>query len=730
MERRLCMRRNRITVVSVLSIATLLAFPWRLFPSSPRSAFSKPILRLLTINVWSGLDYKGSLRFGAYESRQKRQDRYDSLLAQIRELDPDVIFLQEVNPAAGFSARLARDIGFSRCHQVCLGGIKLGPLGIPSNCKEGNAILARKSLRLQKIADWKLSGSFGLFGDALTLHFDQAIFAQWARIFIDDRPINLVNVHLVAVPPGADPALAADWEAMRLQKSMPEKEYLQALRQWQQNEKRQKSELQKLVRHLQRLSPAIPLIVGGDFNIPSTAPLIGEFQAATGLQDAFRAEKTDKIYSWDATENHNVLFSSSLSDRLGKPLQGYDLLTALYDSSPRRIDYLFQSRHFLASDVRSCDIVLDRDLDGVQPSDHFGVVADVDLGNALRDVPVSGAAVPKLAKRRLDPFPIVTYDSDIGFGYGAKLFLLNQLKASESFDLTLFNSSKGERWYRFVFSLPDFELRQGKIYPLAFDLVIDYDKYIKNNFFGVGNGSKDNDREIYTREPLDINFTLSRGFSKRLIGQLGFRYKTMRNFNFAPDSRLRDLLPTLNAGRANYASVFSNWRFDSRDSFINPSSGLVLQGEMEWAPRTGLGNVSFVRSAFWVQTYTTLFYPKTVLALRLGAQELSGKNLPVQILLPLGGNTTLRGSLQDRYLGKSAVLANAELRFPLLRRLGGVLGLDAGKVWPSLAEFDFPGWTVNPTAGLRFIMNTFVVRFDVGFGKENTGVYFNFGHLF
>jgi endonuclease/exonuclease/phosphatase family metal-dependent hydrolase len=723
------MRKGKFVLAFILSIATLLGFSSRLFPDYTQPALSRTALRLLTINVWSGLDYKGSLSFGAYESLQKRQARYHSLLVQIRELDPDVIFLQEVNPAAGFSSRLARDIGFSRCHQVCLGGIKLGPLGIPSNCKEGNAILARKSLRLQKVEDWKLSGSFGLYGDALTIHFDQAIFAQWARIFIDGRPLNLVNVHLVAVPPGVDPVLAADWEALRLQKGMPEKEYLQAQQQWQRNEKRQKMELRKLGEHLQKLSPALPLIVGGDFNIPATSPLISEFQAAAGLEDTFRAEEGSKIFSWDGTENRNVLFSSSQSDRLGKPLRGYELLTALYDSRPRRIDYLFHSRHFLAADVLKGSIVLDHELDGAQPSDHFGVLADLQIGNALRDVPGS-AAVPKLKNGRLDPFPILTYDSDIGFGYGAKIFLLNQLKASESFDLTLFNSSKGERWYRFVFSLPDFELRQGKVYPLALDLVIDYDKYINNNFFGIGNTSEYDDRETYTREPLDINLILSRGFSRRLVGQLGFRYKTVRNFNFSPDSCLRELPPTLNAGRANCASVFSNWRFDSRDSFINPSSGLVLQGELEWAPLSGLGNVAFVRSAFWVQAYTTLFFPKTVLALRLGAQELSGKDLPAQVLLPLGGNISLRGSPQDRYLGKSSILANAELRFPLFWRLGGVLGLDAGKVWPSLAEFDFRCWAVNPTAGLRFIMNTFVVRFDVGFGKEYTGVYFNFGHLF
>ncbi len=184
-------------------------------PAQASPALSRPMLRLLTINVWSGLDYKGSLRFGAYEPRQARQARYRSLLAQVRELDPDVIFMQEVNPAAGFSARLARDLGFSRCHQVCIGGIKFGPVGIPANCKEGNAILARKSLRLQKVEDWKLSGSFGLFGDALTIHFNQAIFALLARIYVDDRPIHLVNVHLVAVPPGADPALEASWQALR-----------------------------------------------------------------------------------------------------------------------------------------------------------------------------------------------------------------------------------------------------------------------------------------------------------------------------------------------------------------------------------------------------------------------------------------------------------------------------------------------------------------------------------
>ena len=322
------------------------------------------------------------------------------------------------------------------------------------------------------------------------------------------------------------------------------------------------------------------------------------------------------------------------------------------------------------------------------------------------------------------------YDTDIGVGYGAKLFLLNQMKHNESFDFTFFNSSKGERWYRFVFSIPDFELRQGRTYPLALDLTIDYDKYIRNNFFGVGPSSKFSDRESYTREPLEISLALSRGLSAHVIAQAGTRYKTIRNFNFAEPSRLAVLPGALNSGRVSYASLFLNVRYDTRNSFINPSRGTVIQGEAEVAPAWAPGNVAFSRFAIGHQFYSELFYPKTIFAWRFWFQSLAGKDLPVQVLLPLGGNATLRGSPQDRFLDKTAALANAEIRFPIFGRFGGVAGFDLGKVWHSPADIDFRAWAVNPVFGLRFLMNTFVVRLDIGLGRETTGLYFNFGHIF
>lgn len=326
--------------------------------------------------------------------------------------------------------------------------------------------------------------------------------------------------------------------------------------------------------------------------------------------------------------------------------------------------------------------------------------------------------------------PILSYDTDVGFGYGVKAFALNHMALDESFDLILFNSTKGERWYRLVFSLPDFELRQGRAYPLALDVTVDYDKWISSSFFGVGNRSLYQDRETYTREPLEISLALSRGITSALIVQGGLKLKAVRNFNFSEDSRLSRLLPGLNASRVSFASLFGTIRYDTRESYINPRSGLVLLGEVEGAPHVPFSDVGFTRLGAWVQCYSPIGTGRIVLASRLGFQALMGRALPVQVLLPVGGNTTVRGSPQDRFLDKTSAVGNVELRFPIVWRFGGVAGIDCGKVWHEVSDLDLGRWATNPVAGLRFYMETFVVRLDVGFGRETTPVYLNFGHVF
>ena len=331
---------------------------------------------------------------------------------------------------------------------------------------------------------------------------------------------------------------------------------------------------------------------------------------------------------------------------------------------------------------------------------------------------------------KIEALPIVMYDTDIGFGYGVKAFLLNQLNMKESFDLILFNSTKGERWYRLVFSIPDFELRQQKEYPFSFDLIIDYDKMIKNSFFGVGSQSRLVDREYYTKEPLDISINIGRGFTSEFVGQVGLRYKSIKNYNYDPIGRLVNMQTSLKLDNTHYTSAYLNLRYDTRNSFINPSAGFFVNGEVEFANLKILSNVKFIRWSSTLQYFSNLWHSKAVIALRLVTNNILSGDLPLQILLAIGGTNTLRGSPIDRYLDKSTMLANAEFRFPLFWRLGGIVALDAGKVFLSFDKVSFNDWEVNPTFGLRLHMDTFILRIDVGLGRETTGFYFNFGQLF
>ena len=695
---------------------------------------SQARLRVLTINVWSGVDYRGVLRFGEYETAERRAERFHALVRQIKEIAPDVVFVQEANPVARYAARLAEALSFDQVHQVVNAGIKFGPFGLPANFKEGIAILARPSLRLQKHDVWKLSGPFGVHGDAITIHLSEVVHSLVGRVFLNDTPVYLVNVHLVSSPP--DDARAAEVLENMLDEGLLTSGRVQVVRnRWQKRTERRMLEVQRLLERLAQLPSGSPVVVAGDFNADPDSPEIHYFLDAGGFVDSYGGSGETPMATWDPTRNGNISRQTAHSDSIDDGLDDHGRFGSRVGAIlQRRIDYVLLSRHFNSDDVLRSAVAIDSAVDGLQASDHFGFLVEVDMTGALRGAPQEPKVVAPLEGITIEPMPILMYDTDIEFGYGVKAFLLNPLNRNESFDFIAFNSTGGERWYRTVFSIPDFERRQGKVYPVSFDLELNYDKYISSRFFGIGNQSRLEDVERYTKELFEAKLTLGRGFSPQVAGQVGVKYRTVDNYNFAEGSDFLSL-PPLNRSRVTYTSAFANWRHDTRDSFVNPTHGLVLQGELEYASDVGPGNISFGRYTALFQYYSVLFYPKTVFAMRLVGQGLVGEDLPVQVLLPIGGLNTTRGFPQDFYLGNVSALFNTEVRFPLWRRFGGVVGIDAGNVWNSPGDVGFRNWAVNHVVGLRFHFQTFVVRMDIGFGKDrsgagNTGLYFNFGHIF
>jgi endonuclease/exonuclease/phosphatase family metal-dependent hydrolase len=642
-----------------------------------------PVLKVISLNMWSGLDYEGSFKMGEYEPAGIKEKRLNLLIKQLREHKPDIILLQEVNPVSSYSSRLADSLGYDEIHQVTNAGFKVGPFGIPSNLKEGNVILARKELELKESAAVKLSGGFGLHGDAFSLHFNEAIFLISGVIKVNGRDIVVVNTHLYAPH-------YKDGKGRRLK------------------------EIKGLIDFLENYK-GLPVILGGDFNTVFDSEEIQMLIKEGAMNECFFSSETD-VYTWDPLVNTNIKYSLEYKGEDSAALR-----EAEWDRTPRKIDYIF------VNDLLGCSAVINTGIIFTEPeedlfiSDHFGIMSEIDISGLGR--------VPQVSRlTEWEILPILSYDTDFGLGYGLKAFVLNTFKGKESFDVVAYSASKGLKWYRFVFSIPDFELRQGTEYPLAFDLIADYSPS-NSNYFGIGNNASYENLETYMFEPVDIRLQLNRGFSSTLVLQGGIRYSYIKNYDIEESGALASL-GGLNTSISRYFGLYTSLRYDTRNSFINPSGGVVLQGEVEYVPDLEFNKADFQTLSLSAQYYYKLFYPKTIFAVRFLISGKLGDVIPLQNLLSAGGGNNLRGFQVNRIIDKYLSVLNAEIRFPVYWRFGAIAGVDAANVWNNISSFGVSSWKVSPAAGLRFYFDNFIVRLDAGFSKETTGFYMNFGHMF
>jgi len=359
------------------------------------------------------------------------------------------------------------------------------------------------------------------------------------------------------------------------------------------------------------------------------------------------------------------------------------------------------------------------------------ILLPASLAFALSDASTENTGIAPGSYKSWSALPILMYDNDIGFGYGAKAKLVDFLGIKESFDLILFNSSKGERWYVFTFSLPDIEIRQGKTYPLSFDLKAEYDKFLKYSYYGQGMDSRKEDETILTHEVKNLFLTVGRGFTPHFSASVAYVFRTIDYYG-VQDGPLADELRRLKKKSAPYFSLAM--AYDTSDSQIHPTRGLRLLIQDDIAVSFSRnGDASFNRVTLDFRKYQRVFGEKDVFAFRTLVQYINGDEIPLFDLASLGGGNTfnvMRGFGLNRFLDKGKILANVEYRFPVWWIFGGNVFIDAGNVWPSFGDINFRKTVFDYGVGLRLFMKDFCARVDFGFSKEGMRLYFNFGHVF
>ena len=334
-------------------------------------------LTFVTINVWSGLDYKGIVKMGEYESRQVRQARYRFLMEELKDLNPDVIAVNEANPLPGYIRRLARDLDYDYLYNVGMSGIKVGSLGIPVNFKMGDAILARKSLNLRKVGAKRLSPGAGYIGNLCSFHFAESNQAIAGRIIVSGKPVFIVNTHLHAGLPD-DERWQWELEMMREASSMTEEEYEALVERWRGSIDRRQNETQGLLAWLRtKLPEEAPVVLMGDFNARPSSEEITWVRADEFVDTWEQVRGPDAPgFTWEAESNLNIQTYYKVPDPYDGSVSVWEELKALNRQVSRRIDYVFV-KNIPAEDILNSELVFNRAPKGQHPSDHFGVLTKI-----------------------------------------------------------------------------------------------------------------------------------------------------------------------------------------------------------------------------------------------------------------------------------------------------------------------------------------------------------------
>ena len=168
---------------------------------------------------------------------------------------------------------------------------------------------------------------------------------------------------------------------------------------------------------------------------------------------------------------------------------------------------------------------------------------------------------------------------------------------------------------------------------------------------------------------------------------------------------------------------------DSRDNIYDPHEGKRISYSIEHAGFMG-GDFDFTKFTADYRYYYRAG-GEAVWALNLGAGYADG-DMPLSQRFSMGGSDTLRGYEDDQFRGNSMVKATLEYRFPIVKKVQGVLFTDNGYAWDKRFQDDFDFGLIKNSFGVGLRINSPLgpVKLDYGYGDDGGKFHFSFGGQF
>ena len=204
-----------------------------------------------------------------------------------------------------------------------------------------------------------------------------------------------------------------------------------------------------------------------------------------------------------------------------------------------------------------------------------------------------------------------------------------------------------------------------------------------------------------------------------LHNQAAVQYRNQRFQADGQSGQTVQIQPTLSAASLAFTR-------DTRNSLLNPTKGWLHNATFETAggPILG-GETSIVKLSANARTYRSSGNLTLAAQLRIGfASTGQGAELVSSTeRFHLGGSSTIRGYPErslgtpdafENYRGNIMLLANAELRVPLVGPFGLAAFVDAGNLWESAADIQTDPLKTAAGAGIRAVTPIGPIRLEAG----------------
>lgn len=285
------------------------------------------------------------------------------------------------------------------------------------------------------------------------------------------------------------------------------------------------------------------------------------------------------------------------------------------------------------------------------------------------------------------------------------------------------------RNYEFSYTRPWLDDKQTSVGFSVYDMTYEYDDY------GL-DGSKSSLRSTYDGNRKGWDVTLGRPQGEYIQNYVSFKSRTDTYIehvggpvNYTTDDFVDGYGKTQNNylqdnfGKTN--SIVLNRIFDSRDNVFNPTEGKRYSFSAEFA---GLGgDFDFNKYTVEGRQYSKVGRDH-VLAFRATLGYADGK-MSEAGKFAVGGADTLRGYEDDQFKGDKMLTATAEYRFPVAKKVQGVVFSDVGNAWEG-EGYKLDDLKASVGVGLRVTTPLGPIRIDYAQGSEGGRTHFSFGGQF